>query len=55
MLVAWTEWFGSYCIERLFIMTTTFETAQRIVFSSVAALVFAAVAVCTATPMFSIG
>ncbi|GGB39337.1 hypothetical protein GCM10011380_31030 [Sphingomonas metalli] len=35
-------------------MTTTFEIAQRIVFSSVAALVFAAVAVCAATPVVPI-
>lgn len=36
------------------IMTSTFETAQRIVLSSVAALFFAAVAVCTAAPVIPV-
>lgn len=35
-------------------MTNTIETAQRIVLSSAAALFFAAIAICTATPVLPI-
>ncbi len=36
------------------IMTATFQSAQRIVLSSAFALVFAAVAVCAATPVIPV-